>query len=125
MYTLKVSYHVMYHTSSSWRGELRHDSTWPGKPNHHMVVTKNKPHSYDELVRLEDYTLERCIIVVTHEMMTSDGVIIKTGKYVQFANDISIDKHLPGTLLALPSVEGANTHSPEKEVVTVSVVVSQ
>ena len=84
-----------------------------------LIVAKIDTHTYDDLVRLEDYTLERCILVV-YEMMTSDGLIIRKGKYVQFADNVS-----NGTLLALPSVGGANTQSSEKKVVTVSVVVPQ
>ena len=87
-----------------------------------LVVTKIKARNHDEL---EYYTLERRIIVMVYEMMTSDGLIIRKGKYVQFANDVSNEKHISGTFLALPSVEGTNTQSLKKEVVTVSVVVPE
>ena len=61
------------------------------------------------------YTLERCIIVVVYEIMTSDGLIIRKGKYIQFANDISNNTHVSSTLLALPSVEGAAKVVSQKE----------
>ena len=51
-------------------------------------------------------------------MMTSDGRIIRKEKYVQFANDVSKDKHVSGTPLAVPSVEGTNTLSQGHQVVT-------
>ena len=80
------------------------------------VVTKINSHDYDDLVRMADYTLDRCIIAVVYEMMTSDGLIIRKGKYAQFVNDK--DTYVPSTLLALLSVEGANAQSPAQEVVT-------
>ena len=69
-----------------------------------LVMAKINTQNYDELERLQDYVLERCILVVVYEMMTSDGLIIRKGKYVQFAN-ISNDKHVSDTPLALPSVK--------------------
>ena len=84
-----------------------------------LVVAKINPHNYDDHVSVEDYILERCIIVLVYEMMTSDGLIIRKGKYVQFANHISNDTHVSSTVLALPKVVSQKEGNDDKNATSV------
>ena len=57
--------------------------------------------AHSELPQMQGCPLERCIIRVINEVMTSNDVITRQGPYVHFVSDISNNRYVPGTFMTL------------------------
>ena len=78
--------------ASETKAELRAGDTEEAEPlkegSTKLVVESSETvtHTCEQLVRWQSCPLERCIFVVIYEVMTSDGLMIRKGRYVHFAS---------------------------------------